>query len=83
MPQPCVLRTIADVANARPAVGVPALKRELLQRLMPQLGVAKGEARVACAYALMHYTNAVAQLVEERGERTATSGRAGAAAVGL
>ena len=26
LPQPCVLRTLADVANARPAVGVPALK---------------------------------------------------------
>jgi len=83
MPQPCVLRTIADIANARPAVGVPALKMELLPRLMPQLGAAKGEARVACAYALMHYANAVAQLVEERGERTATGGREGAAAVGL
>ena len=45
LPQPCVLRTLADVANARPAVGVPALKMELLPRIMPQLGAAKGEAR--------------------------------------
>ena len=26
LPQPCVLRTLADVTSARPAIGVPALK---------------------------------------------------------
>ena len=82
LPQPCVLRTLADVANARPAVGVPALKMELLPRIMPQLGAAKGEARVACAYALQNYANAVAQLLHERGENH-DSRKAAAAAVGL
>ena len=85
LPQPCVLRTLADVANARPAVGVPALKMELLPRIMPQLGAAKGEARVACAYALQNYANAVAQLLQERGGKDAQqdSRKAAAAAVGL
>ncbi|MGB1592602.1 MAG: hypothetical protein ACPIOQ_07595, partial [Promethearchaeia archaeon] len=43
---------------------------ELLPRIMPQLGAATGEARVACAYALQNYANAVAQLLQEREENS-------------
>ena len=59
LPSPGVLRGLGELAQASPPVMVPLLKSQLLPRLLPLLGAAKGDARIAFGIALHHFAEAV------------------------
>ena len=60
LPSPGVLRGLGELAQTSPPVMVPLLKSQLLPRLLPLLGAAKGDARIAFGIALHHFAEAVA-----------------------
>ena len=75
LPSPGLLRGLGDLAQASPPVMVPQLKSQLLPRLLPLLGAAKGDARIALGIALHHFAQAISAHDTEaaNAEGTATS----------
>ena len=71
LPSPGVLRGLGELAQASPPVMVPLLKSSLLPRLLPLLGSAKADARIAFGLALHHFAQAIASHEAAAGGNTA------------
>lgn len=82
VPHPGVLRALGDLAQASPPVVVPTLQSELLPRLLPLIGGAKGDVRVALGQALHHFAQAIAS-VHGPGSQHVNGGGPDRAEIGL